>query len=69
MPPVDLNTILPIAEGVALDLIAWWQRREAEGKAPPTDLEVIARAKAKAQAIVSEGQAALDEFPDDSTPG
>jgi hypothetical protein len=63
---INVGPLLPLIEGVALDLIGWWRRRQAEGQEPPTDAEVVARAQAKAKAIVDEGTAALQEFPEGS---
>jgi len=64
---LDVGAIINVAEPIALDLIAWLRGRQDEGKSLPTDEEVIARAKGKAQAIIDEGTAALNEFPDPST--
>ena len=63
---VDIGKLIEIGEAVALDIFAWWERRHAEGLAPPNDTEVIARAKAKVLSIVNEGQQALNEFPEGS---
>jgi hypothetical protein len=60
---LDVNAILPVIERVVLDLMTWIRRRASEKKAPPTDAEVIARAKKKVDSIVAEANAALQEFP------
>ncbi len=65
---IDAGAIINIAEPLALDLIAWIRERHAEAGALPSDAEVVARAKGKAQAIVDEGTAALNEFHDTPTP-
>jgi hypothetical protein len=69
MAEVNVAAILAVAEPLALDLLALFRRRQAEGadvNSPSFEQEVIARAKGKAQAIVAEGTAALTEFPDDA---
>lgn len=68
-PKFDVNAALPLIEGVVLDIMGLVRRRQAEGKQPPTDAEVIARAKAKAMSIVDEAAGALAEFPEERDTG
>jgi hypothetical protein len=68
MPQTDLDVgaIINITTPLALDLIAWIRNRHQQTGELPTDAEVIARAKAKVQVIMSQGAAALQEFPEGS---
>jgi hypothetical protein len=61
---VDVAAILAVAEPLALDILSFVRRRQAEAGQLPTDAEVVAHAKSKVQAILAEGGAALKEFPD-----
>lgn len=54
MGNVDVNAVINVAGPIVLEVIAWFRRRVAEGKALPDDAEVVAYVKGKLANLVAE---------------
>lgn len=63
MADLDPTVLINLGGTIALDILGYIKRKQAEAGRLPTDAEVLARVRSKIHDILAEGTAALAEFP------